>query len=127
MAWASSGPKGRTNSGIAAPPLLARLRYTQFLVNAELVDRLGALEPEQLRPLAESWAKTEEMQSFNPVMEREPILAGVVRLFRRDHGELHRKREEARVRDVEEGLTCLVRLVQRAKQSGKGVYLWCSL
>jgi hypothetical protein len=93
----------------------------------DIVDRLGALEPEQLRPLAESWAKTEEMQSFNPVMEPEPILAGIVRLFRRDQGELHRKREEARVRDVEEGLSSLVRLVQRARQSGKGVYLWCSL
>src|SRR4051794_35150119 len=35
----------------------------------DLVDRLGALKPEQLRPLAEAWAKTQEMQSFNPVME----------------------------------------------------------
>jgi hypothetical protein len=93
----------------------------------DLVDRLAALTSGQVRPAAEAWARTETFQDFKPTPELEPVLAGLVRLLRHDREEAQRRREDAKVREVEEILTRVVRLVQRAKQTGKGVYLYCEL
>jgi hypothetical protein len=60
-------------------------------------------------------------------MEPEPLFAGLARLFRRDTEGAQRRREEAKAREVVEILVRLVRLVQRAQQSGKGVYLYWAL
>lgn len=94
----------------------------------ELVDRLAALTPEQIPPLARAWASTETLQAMHRPPRPDPVISFFRRLLHREGpSPAQRRHEEEKLRQVEESLTLLVRLVQRAKQSGKGVYLWVSV
>jgi hypothetical protein len=114
------GENGVYGDGLEEGPWVYRLPQ-------DLVDRLAALTPDQIRSVADGWAKRETFRDYKPTLEPEPIIATLGRLFRPNKEEAQRRHQDAKVRDLEEILTSMVRLVQRAKQSSKGVYLYCEL
>jgi hypothetical protein len=96
-------------------------------LNEEFADRLRALTPREIEPMAQAWSETEEFRWMIPEPP-EPAFAGVARLFGRDRREERaREAEQQRLKTARANLEALVRLAQRAKKANKNVYLWCGL